>query len=370
MNINDILDVGLLGDMIAQGYVSERYHNDLPLVIFNYTPKTQWEWAWNDVTLKTRGLIVNIDTHEVISRPFEKFFNWDQGRFYPPTGPVIRMEKMDGSLGILYHHTIPTTHGVQTEYGIATRGSFHSEQAEWATNFYGMAEASQQMDFVPLHEKTYLFEIIFPGNRIVVDYGEYEGLVLIDVIDDETGKSDLQEFDDCGWPEKVNRVPMASFSETQIVDIPPGDEGFVYLWPERNVRTKMKAPDYVELHRLISHLSEKSVWEALVSGKTIAQIKEGVPDEFYGFIDETANAIMEKASEIVREAHAAFYEVAEGLPTDESGKVNRKAFALKASKHPLKKYLFMVLDSKPVYPVALVESKPVANRSLISQEDI
>ena len=50
--------------------------------------------------------------------------------------------------------------------------------------------------FCPKPGKTYLFEIIYPENRIVVDYGDYKGLVLIDVIDNETGKSDLQEFDD------------------------------------------------------------------------------------------------------------------------------------------------------------------------------
>ena len=408
--LSEIMDLDLLDEMIEGGFVTARQHNSLPLIILNYTPKAQYEWVWNDVTLKARGLIFNKLTHEVVARPFEKFFNWDQGigretwqNPMPPSGPAIRMEKMDGSLGVLYNvarlKTDENDIDFDNMYRIATRGSFHSEQAEWATEFMiGARKTHPELwrerqprdehgnphpdfdsyngippwikgpatDFYAKHNKTYLFEIIFPENRIVVDYGDYKGLVLIDVIDNETGKSDLQEFDDCKWPDKVKRVILfKGFDSGQTADIPPGDEGFVYLWPEKNYRTKMKSAEYMELHRLVSRLSEKTIWEMLVAGKTADQIKAGLPDEFYGFVDKTVHSIQEDAMTIVRAAQGYMrkYE-------NEGWTNHRKDFALAVKDNPYKKYLFMMLDGKPIYPLALAASKPKTNKALVSSEDI
>lgn len=377
----DIMSLDLLDEMIDGGYVTARPHNSLPLYILNYTPKAQYEWVWNEVTSKARGLIYRSETFEVVSRPFEKFFNWDQGMGketwqnpMPPAGPCIRMEKMDGSLGILYQHAKQTGCFVEVNARIATRGSFHSEQAEWATGFYHAQIEQMHAEFHesgknffnPHPSKTYLFEIIYPENRIVVDYGPYRGLMLIDVIDNETGKSDLQEFDDCEWPDKVvRRVLNLGFNSGQAAEIPDGDEGFVYLWPLKNYRVKMKSADYIELHKLISHLSEKSIWEQLVAGKTIDQIKAGLPDEFYGFVDDTYKSIMDNVSEILRTVNGYMRRY------EDHGYTNsRKDFALAIKDNPYKKYLFLALDGKPIYPVALAASKPVTNRALVSTEDI
>ena len=401
VHLCDIMDLDLLDEMIEAGYVTAREHNTLPLIILNYTPKAQYEWVWNDVTLKARGLIFNKMTHEIVARPFEKFFNWDQGKFYPPAGPVLRMEKMDGSLGVLYR---AEGDGVtfDNQYRIATRGSFHSEQAHWATEFLIDARMTHPelwrerqpkddngnphpdfdsyngcppwikgpaTDFYPRYSKTYLFEIIYPENRIVVDYGEYKGLVLIDVIDNETGKSDLQEFDDCAWPEKVTRTPLPGFDSGQVNDIGSGEEGFVYLWPERNVRTKMKSAEYVELHKLVSHLNEKTIWQALMDGKTLDQIKAGVPDEFYGFIDTTYHAIMDQVAAILHETNTAMWNLHEQfLEYSHAREVPRKDFAMAVKDHPMKKYLFLMLDGKPLYPVALAAAKPKKTTDLTRGE--
>ena len=371
VHLCDIMDLDLLDEMIEAGYVTAREHNTLPLVILNYTPKAQYEWVWNEVTLQARGLIYETDEAgrrgKIIARPFEKFFNWDQGigretwqNPMPPAGPVLRMEKMDGSLGILYWDESDPYNGKPC---IATRGSFHSEQAAWATEEIRHAFPGE---FEPLDNKTYLFEIIYPENRIVVDYGDYNGLVLIDVIDTETGKSDLAEFDDCAWPDKVKRMHLnLGFDSGQAADIPPGDEGFVYLWPEKNYRVKMKSAEYMELHRLVSRLSEKTIWEMLVAGKTVDQIKAGLPDEFYGFVDKTYKSIMDNVADIMRTVNGYMrrYE-------DEGYTNHRKDFALAVKDNPYKKYLFLLLDGKPIYPVALADSKPKTNKALVSAEDI
>jgi len=90
--------------------------------------------------------------------------------------------KEDGSLGILY----PVPSG---GYAVATRGSFASDQALWATAWF-----RKYADYGYFNPKyTYLFEILASWNRIVLSY-DWEGLVLIGIIDKETGSDvDLPE---------------------------------------------------------------------------------------------------------------------------------------------------------------------------------
>ena len=150
--LSDIFDVDALEEEIENGFVTRRYNEHGDLAILNYSPATQYSQRWNDVTKACRGLIYNVNTMEVVARPFEKFFNYDQyeGEL-PPKGRIIRMPKMDGSLGILYWDESRGKHC------IATRGSFLSEQAIEGTAIY----ERMRNGFVPQPGKTYLFEIIY-----------------------------------------------------------------------------------------------------------------------------------------------------------------------------------------------------------------
>jgi RNA ligase len=386
VQLSEILDADLLTEHIANGLVSARRHESLPLEIFNYTPEAAYSRHWDDVTKKCRGLIFNYETGEVVARPFEKFFNWDEaGSPFPPSGPALRMEKMDGSLGILYpvyQEKFNNGNGGRfvTDWRIATRGSMHSEQAQWATEYFNEYMFEQEMKFAesigtgnrtktfsPDPSKTYLFEIIYPENRIVVDYGDYKGLMLLDVIDNETGFSDTDEFDNCEWPEKVVRTMVPGFDSGQVVDIADGEEGFVYLWPTRNFRTKMKSAEYIRIHRLVSSLSEKSVWESLVAGKTLDEIKIGLPEEFHKFVDDVNNEIMSKVYDILLRTGSKFADLCSVLGENPED-IDRKAFALAVGRDPDKKYLFMLLDNRDVYPVALHAAKPTKAKALVTEE--
>jgi len=114
--------------------------------------------------------------------PFLRFFNWDQEE--APTlklsDRVFVVDKMDGSLGILY----PMPDG---SLAVATRGSFTSDQAIWATNWIQAYVGPNA--WAPDPDYTYLFEIIYPENRIVVDYGTREDITFLMKIHNETGKA-------------------------------------------------------------------------------------------------------------------------------------------------------------------------------------
>ena len=146
-----------------------------PLIQFNYTPKAEREGRWNYFERISRGLIMNAQSGAVVARPFDKFFGWSPGAPLPQDRLVSVTEKLDGSLGILYRH--------QGSYKIATRGSFDSPQASWATQRL----AQHKLEGLD-PQLTLMFELIYPQNRVLVDYGDREALVLIGGRDMESGQ--------------------------------------------------------------------------------------------------------------------------------------------------------------------------------------
>jgi RNA ligase len=64
----------VLNKYFEEGLVYKQVHPTLPLTIWNYTEKVQYEGLWDDVTLQTRGLVTD-DKGNVVARPFRKFFN-------------------------------------------------------------------------------------------------------------------------------------------------------------------------------------------------------------------------------------------------------------------------------------------------------
>lgn len=185
-SISVSLDIEAIKEEIAAGYISEQQHPSSLLRILNYTQRTQYEWRWNKETMQCRGLIVD-ENWNVVKRPFPKFFSLEQlgGKF--PSESFDVYDKLDGSLGILYHiNHVPM---------IATRGSFVSDQAIRATKIYQEKYGGIKVD----NDKTYLFEIIYPENRIVVDYGDQEDLILLSVIETATGK-EATKLPEIGFP--------------------------------------------------------------------------------------------------------------------------------------------------------------------------
>lgn len=149
--LEEVLGLEELDALIEAGYISLRFHPSEPLGILNYTNKTQFDNFWCRETKICRGLIFNTLTHEIIARPFPKFFNYGQpGAAQIPLNATVEVtDKLDGSLGIIY----PLSDGT---YSVATRGSFTSDQAIKATEMLKKYDTSKFKTGV-----TYLVEIIY-----------------------------------------------------------------------------------------------------------------------------------------------------------------------------------------------------------------
>ncbi len=286
MKLPELLNTELLWEHILKGVVSRTQHPQYPeLWVYNYTHVAQHDNVWDDVTEQCRGLICRQDCatsdwhmwllnhQEVIARPFRKFFNLNTG-FRPetleanlPSWKPRVLEKLDGSLGILFWHTH------FREAFIATRGSFASEQAIWATKWYRARFGNWPVADSASWPKGYtpLFEIIYDENRIVVNY-DYQALVLLGLVNIATG-AELPPEEVVLWANKNGlRVPTeyAKSLEECKSEESKNIEGFVlqYWNPETKVpfRLKIKTEDYIRLHKVITGLNPKGVWEHLSEG--------------------------------------------------------------------------------------------------------
>jgi RNA ligase len=383
--LSDLMNLADLEAEVAAGFVNRRLHPDAPLAILNYGPSTQYERRWNDVTRQTRGLIYNTETLEVVARPWKKFGNWDESGYpYPPVGPMIMAPKFDGSLGILYFNE------ANSEWSIATRGSFTSDQALHATKRLGEIllplsedEWTQLLEQWSDPNLTFLFEIIYPENRIVVNYAGGDRLVLLDVIDNSTGLQRLDVFDSLYWDDKSPKVLVPEgFAHSLVEKIPSGEEGFVLSWPTRGFMCKMKSAEYVELHRIVTGLSKKSVWEAMGRG-AVSELRENVPDELYEWFDSTVAEFHDRISTILDQAYEDFdravikSHIPPASPPDIYANVRerRAEFARTASQfRETSAYIFKILDNADdgvLWNMAWKTVKPVGDsRVWNASEDV
>jgi RNA ligase len=256
------------------GLVYKQVHPNLPLTIWNYTEKVQYENLFDDVTIQTRGLVTDSDGN-IVARPFKKFFNLEEGK-HTPTIDFQVFDKMDGSLGILFYF--------EGEWILATRGSFTSDQA--VKGF----EMLQKYNYQKLHKSyTYLFEIIYNNNRIVVRY-PFEDLILLGMIETKTG-AEVDLWVDGFDVRLKNIINNIGFKVVKKYDgykdynnlktiIKDDEEGYVVKFSNGD-RMKIKGQEYLRLHRLMTGTSTTSIWEMLSEDRDVLELLKDVPDEFY-----------------------------------------------------------------------------------------
>lgn len=361
-NILQVISPSLLNEMIDQGYIRRQFHPTEPLAILNYTNKTMFDQVWNEATKRSRGLIYNFQTGEIVSRPFEKFFNWGQlpeeDREKRVNDLVEVTQKFDGSLGILY--------GLHTgESAIATRGSFTSPQAEHATKVL----RERYPTFEPILGLTYLFEIIYPENRVVVNYGQMDDLVLLAVLDTETGQQ-VRPWGQYDWPGPVS-TPLIFQSMAKVLESPQfsNEEGFVLRFDD-DLRVKIKFDEYVRLHKILTNTSTIGVWEALAFGGGIEQFIDHVPDEFYEWVHKVVHDLQGRFDKIEQTAREDFEWVMKRVRRPEIDvKKRRKEFALLANTTEYPALLFGLYDEKDISERIWKLLRPEHERPFRKDED-
>jgi RNA ligase len=250
---------------IDTGLVQVGHHDTFPLSIYSYGRKAVHEEVWDAVTTKCRGIVVS-DDGNVIARPFEKFHNfgsslgqWSAGTFLESMNPII-WEKIDGFMITAFKY--------RGEWHAASKGSFHSIHAKWATAELRRHENHFPEGFTPV------FEGLHPDLRIVVDYGKRQELVLLALINIKEGgellPNILREYAVInGYATPRCYTLTLEDAKQQSLKETKNEEGYVLTWYQSSgvpIQLKMKFVEYLRLHRMVCGVSPKRIWECLSSG--------------------------------------------------------------------------------------------------------
>jgi len=160
---------------------------------------------------------------------------------------------------------------------------------------------------------TYLFEIIYPENRIVVDYGDEESLILLAIFDGYIEES----LDNSGWLESniASKYPLNDLNKIKDY-IQTNQEGFVVRF-ENGFRVKIKSEEYLKLHKVVTNVSSIDIWRTLKSENDFNYILDNVPDEFYDWVKNVKEDLEKKFQYIKFEAELKLNQVLSKNPKSE-----------------------------------------------------
>jgi RNA ligase len=396
MQLSDLFSLRDLETAIVAGHVTRKAHPSLPISILTYTRTCQYERVWNRVTTRCRGLVADDTTGEIVALPLPKFFNvgeHESGQPYAPCLPDEPFEvydKVDGSLAVVFHYA--------GRWRVASKGSFVSVQATWAQRLLDGRDTSGLVQGV-----TYLAEILYPENRIVVDYGDRRDMVLLAAFAKDGTEVALAEAA-AGWHGIGSVVtvrpalPLADLlAMTDGNRLPDGGaangtdaEGFVLRFAS-GVRAKAKFAEYVRLHKVLTGVTERDIWRghgiqrfAGLPAKQVAQalncsaedvvasggrpldaLLEQVPDEFDAWVRGVVAGIEKQVEDRERAIDEAFRSLAH-LSGD------RGAFARAVRELPdaaVRPAMFLRLDDRPTELVTYRSTRPEASDPFKNDEE-
>ncbi len=301
---------------------------------------------WDPFIEHTRGIVLDIGTPDTIECPVValgliKLFNYGEGEIhYPsPDATIVGcVEKVDGSLGLLFHHN--------GAWKLTTRGGLNSDIA-----VYGKKILDRQLDgdykrFDPKY--TYLFEIVYPDNQIVVDYKGKEELVYIARRNNRTGELIYHHNDNVVLhsgirfartmpPPKTLEEIRALINQHKGID----QEGVVTHFSDGSA-FKVKGEDYLRIHRAKAHLTFNRVLEAIRDGNAL-EYKKSLEEELWSDFDRMSDSILQQCAQHMSNI-ATWYST---LPLAD----NRKDFAMTVLQSTLipqdyKRFMFLKHDGK------------------------
>lgn len=334
-----------LNKLYDEGLLQKQVHPNLPLIVWNYTKKVQFEKLWKSDELLTqcRGLITDVDGN-IISRCLSKFFNYEELDYSDiPKEPFDIYEKMDGSYINLFSY--------KNEWIFASRGSFISDQAILAKKVFN----DKYLNAVSLHDdRNYVMELIGKDNMIVIYYPENDLILLTSIITENNEESNIYDkmFDGFNRVKKYDVSGITNLTELRKID-GENREGFVIRF-RNGFRVKIKYQEYCRLHSIITNVSNLSVWRHLKVDGDFAELLENVPDEFYKWLNDTVFKFRADYNAIELDAYKEFVRIYHKL-----GFNTRKEFALEALKSEHRGILFKIYEDRTYGELIWKQLRPV-----------
>jgi len=341
-----LLNAGLLrGDRTDDGELS----------VYTYSDECVFSRAWDEITLNSRGHVFNMKTGECVARSMKKFFNLGENMDVmfdklPWDKPYEVYEKLDGWLINILRH--------KGKFLASSRGSFHSEGAQWASSFI----QTKDLSFLP-DEVTLVCELISPDYKIILDYKGERTLYVLAAFNRHTSeeypRSKVEE-----WAKLADLPIVTKHDSLKIEDClkiakeMEGREGFVIRFADGR-RVKVKTDWYCHIAKIMSNMTPISLWECMKDGKVPGERMREIPEELRPLAEQYKDKIEGQFSKLKDDVIGRLKPLLEKYK--DSG--DRKSFAMEVADMPhlTKRCSFLLLDKKSIDQVIMNEIYPKAN---------
>lgn len=178
-----------VGDTIMQlrnsRFVAEKQYGNISS--FNFTRTAFEDRVWNDLTIRARGLYINIPKQKVVARAYDKFFRVNERPEtkmdilqYKLQFPATAYVKENGFLGLVSYNE------ETDDLFITTKSSPDGEYALWLKNLLTATLSSTQLDRLKTLAKeldsTFVFECVdMAHDPHIIEYPESK-LFLLDIV--------------------------------------------------------------------------------------------------------------------------------------------------------------------------------------------
>lgn len=285
-----------------------------------------WSKGFYGVTetyqLLAKGIVFN-QNNELISMPLVKFYNLfeieDKDYHQQLLTKGLRItaaKKYDGTMIQLFKY--------RGKYVFTTRGTFKSEYTHAAST---IALRKYKRSLAKLDDdKTYIFELIHPVSKNVVDYGDNEDLILLAVHD--RGFNQYYRTIELGFhhPKTTEYQEFQTFQDAVEWSRRNSHdhEGYVITLESKQQivhRVKIKSEWYIEKFRMLYNISHKAVaqiyWPDALDWD---DFKEFIPEEIEDNYEFYYNEYVEWLNKLRKQVADLYEEVVPNM--------NQKEFAI------------------------------------------
>lgn len=333
------LDEGLSA-LTEQLAISVKKVDDLLVLNYNQIDSQKT----NPIVMECRSLILEAATLKVVSRSFDRFFNYGEALNVMPEidwKRAVAFEKVDGSLIKLYNH--------KGHWYISTKGTVYGDsdcmgygvtfqELVWKSlgckNDYEFQSFMKNHIFCPTI--TYIFELTSVENRVVKRYEGYklhflgarrneDGYYVSSVERKWLQSRDSYLGDIIEYPKqyRFDSVEECLRTSRELKDL---DEGYV-IYQDGVPIAKVKSPAYVAVHHIRGEgLNPKRIMQLVLVNEQ---------DEYLTYFPEDRDVFVPYVNAYLKltDAIGDSYDKIKGIS-------EQKEFAVVAQKHPFKAALF------------------------------
>lgn len=262
MQVIEFIKQNGLEALTEQLAISVKKVDDLLVLNYNQidSPKT------HPIVMECRSLILEADTLKIVSRSFDRFFNYGEALNVMPEidwNKAVAYEKVDGSLIKIYNHkgrwNISTKGTAYGETDCMGYGVTFTELVYRALGVKDNEEFDNKMRMCIFKEEvTYIFEITSVENRVVKRYDGYK-LHFLAARRNDTGEYVCKDekdwfLDPVSYVDFIYYPKRYTFETHEACirtarELKDLDEGYV-IYQDGVPIAKIKSPAYVAVHHI------------------------------------------------------------------------------------------------------------------------